>query len=465
MFSPVRCMYRAALCLKGSLAHGFRDRGVRVNGRNDLVQRHLFGDGQRTLSNEIGGSGTNDVHTEDLTVLLSGNNLHNALTAIEDQRLAVGGHGELADLIVDALRLALLLRQADGSGLRLDVDAGGIRALIVDRRDPHDVLRRDLAHRRRGVRKLGVTEHAVADGVDAGNAGLHLLVDEDAATVIIELTSLQIKGRRVGAAADSDQHLLRLKGDRLAGLVLADDLCADRRGLYALHRALKMKLHAHLLHMSDADLGQVAVEHGEHMVHGLDHSDLRTERGIGARQFETDHTTADDDHALRQLFQAERAGRIDAVGIFLEAGDWRLSVDRAGRNDDRVGGHLFACTICFLHRELAGSREPRLAVDLRDLVHLEQARDAARELLGYLIFVRNDLLEIDLYAVNFNTDILALILDILDQLRAVKQALGGDAADVQAGTAKVLTLNDGHLCAELSKPDRRNIAAVFQAET
>ena len=156
-------MYRAALCLKGSLAHGFRDRGVRVNGRNDLVQRHLFGDGQRTLSNEIGGSGTNDVHTEDLTVLLSGNDLHNALTAIEDQRLAVGGHGELADLIVDALRLALLLRQADGSGLRLDVDAGGIRALIVDRRDPHDVLRRDLAHRRRGVRKLGVTEHAVAE--------------------------------------------------------------------------------------------------------------------------------------------------------------------------------------------------------------------------------------------------------------------------------------------------------------
>ena len=80
------------------------------------------------------------------------------------------------------------------------------------------------------------------------------------------------------------------------------------------------------------------------------------------------------------------------------------------------------------------------------------------------IFVRNDLLEIDLYAVNFNTDILALILDILDQLRAVKQALGGDAADVQAGTAKVLTLNDGHLCAELSKPDRRNIAAGAAAD-
>lgn len=78
--------------------------------------------------------------------------------------------------------------------------------------------------------------------------------------------------------------------------------------------------------------------------------------------------------------------------------------------------------------------------------------------------MRNDLPEIDLYIVNLNTDILALILDILDQLRAVKQALGGDAADVQAGTAKVLTLNDGHLCAELSKPDRRNIAAGAAAD-
>ena len=225
-----------------------------------------------------------------------------------------------------------------------------------------------------------------------------------------------------------------------------------------------MEFHAHLLHVGNTDLGQVAVQHGQHMIQCFDDSDLGAERSVSTRQFQTDDASADDDHALGELFQAQRAGGVDAVGIFLQAGDGGLGVNRASSHDDSISSHLFGGAVCLLDRELARCHKLGFAVDLCDLVCLEQASDTAGQLLGDGILMCDDLGEVDGDIVHFHADVLALMLDVLNQLCAVQQALGGDAAHVQAGAAQVLLFDDSDLCAQLSQTDGSHIAARAAAD-
>ena len=76
----------------------------------------------------------------------------------------------------------------------------------------------------------------------------------------------------------------------------------------------------------------------------------------------------------------------------------------------------------------------------------------------------DDLGEVDLHALDLNADLLALVLDVLHQLGGVQQALGGDAAHVQAGAAQVLFLDNGDLGAQLRGTDSRHIAAGAAAD-
>ena len=144
--------------VEGGFPDGLRHRGMRVDGVDDLIQRTLAADGQSALRNQISGAGANDVHTEDLAILFPGDDLHKALAAVEDQSLAIGAHGKLAHLVLDALGLALLLGQAHGGGLRLNVNTGGVGGFIIVGLMAADVLRRHLAHGAGGVGQLGEAE-------------------------------------------------------------------------------------------------------------------------------------------------------------------------------------------------------------------------------------------------------------------------------------------------------------------
>ena len=327
-----------------------------------------------------------------------------------------------------------------------------------------DVLRRHLAHGAGGVGQLGVAHDTVADGIHAGDAGLHLVVDDDAALVVLQPGGVQVQAGGVGLPADGNQYLLRLKADGLASLVLADNLGTHGGFLHSLHRALPMEVHAHLLHVFHADLGQVAVQHGQHVVHGLYHGDLRAEGRVGAGQLQANNAAADDHHALGQGFQAQRSGGVDAVGILLQAGDGGRGVDGAGGDDDGVRRHLLPGAVRLFHGQLLGADERGLAVNDSDLVHFQQALDAAGELLGNVVLVGDDLGKVHLHAGDLHADVLALILDVLHQLGAVEQAFGGDAADIQAGAAQVLPFDEGHLGAQLGRPDGGHIAARAAAD-
>ena len=211
--------------------------------------------------------------------------------------------------------------------------------------------------------------------------------------------------------------------------------------------------------MLHADLGQIAVQHGQHGGHSLHHGDLGAESCVSAGQLQTDDAAADDHHALGQGLQAQSAGGIDAVGVLLQAGDGGLSVDRAGSQNDGIGGHFFNRTVGLFDRQFAGSGEAGFAVHLLDLVHLQQTCNTGGQFLGNIVLVLDDLGEVDLQAFHLNADFLALILDGLDQFGRVQQALGGDAADVQAGTAQMLLFHQGDLCAQLCGADGSHIAA------
>ena len=76
----------------------------------------------------------------------------------------------------------------------------------------------------------------------------------------------------------------------------------------------------------------------------------------------------------------------------------------------------------------------------------------------------DDLGEVDLHALHLNADLLALISDVLHQLGGVQQALGGNAAHVQAGAAQVLLLNNCHLGPQLGRPDGRHVPAGAAAD-
>ena len=127
--------------------------------------------------------------------------------------------------------------------------------------------------------QLRLAEHTVADGIDAGDIGLHPVVDQNAAAVIADTARLQVQRRRIGLPADGHQHFLRLKRNGIAASGGADHLCPHRGRLHGLHRAFQVELHAHLLHVGYADLGQVAagndggalINDADHAVHSIPH--------------------------------------------------------------------------------------------------------------------------------------------------------------------------------------------------
>ena len=225
-----------------------------------------------------------------------------------------------------------------------------------------------------------------------------------------------------------------------------------------------MEVHAHLLHVGHPDLRQIAVQHRQHMVHGLHHGDLRTEGCVGAGQLQPDDAAAYDHHGRGQLVQRQRAGGINAVGILLQTGDRRLSVDRAGGHDDGFCGHALSAAIGLGDLQLLRAGESGGAVHLLDLVQLQKAGHAVGQLLADGVLVGDDLGKVDGYPLHLHTNILALRPDLLHQLSGVQQALGGDAAHVQAGAAQILLFDNGHVSAQLCGTDGRHISAGAAAD-
>ena len=189
------------------LTHGLGHGGMAVDGFHELLDGALQLDGEGGLFDQLRGAGGQDMHAQDLAVLLARQDLDHAVRVSGHQAASAAAGGELADLIGDAQLLGPLLGVADACELRSDIGAGGAHLRLEDAVAAHGVLRRHLAH---GHGRMGKHEFAgaVAHGVDAGDIGLLLLVGLDEAVLDRDARLVQAEVFGVGAAADGHQDLL-----------------------------------------------------------------------------------------------------------------------------------------------------------------------------------------------------------------------------------------------------------------
>ena len=260
-------------------------------------------------------------------------------------------------------------------------------------------------------------------------------------------SGLQAQGSGVRPAADSHQDLLGLEGLDLTVGATADHFGTHGAVLYGLHRAGQAEPDTHLLHVFKADGGQVPIQHGQDVAQSLYHRHLGAEGRIGTGQLQADDTAADDHHGLRPLLQREGPGGVNAVGVLLDARAGGHCVDRAGGQNHLVAGEGLLCAIGQGDAQLLGADEGGGAADPLDTVGLQQACHAAGELLAYAVFIGDDLGEVYPYVVRQDTQACPLCSQLIEQLGAVEQTLGGDAAHIQAGTADIFAFNQRDLCA------------------
>ena len=195
------------------------------------------------------------------------------------------------------------------------------------------------------------------------------------------------------------------------------------------------------------------------MVQSLHHRDFRAEHGIGAGQLQADDAAAHHHHALRQTLQAQGAGGVDAVGILRQAGNRRHRIDGAGGHDHGVGGQGLPGAVGSGDLQGLWRGEVSLAFHTNHPGAFEQRGDAAGQLFGHSVFVGHHLGEIHFCAGHLHAQLRPLGPEILQQFRAAQQALGGNTAHVQAGTAQFILLNNGNLGSQLGRPESGHVAA------
>ena len=164
------------------------------------------------------------------------------------------------------------------------------------------------------------------------------------------------------------------------------------------------------------------------------------------------------------LAKRQRAGRgDDGLLVDLDAGQARDV--GAGGDDDGLGLERRLAAVGALDDDLAGRGDARLAVKPVDLVLLEQEGDAVDVGGDGVVLVLHHRGEIELRRADDDAERREAVAGLLEHLRGVKQRLGGDAADVEAGAAERLALLDhGDLHAELRGADRADIAAGAGAD-
>ena len=228
----------------------------------------------------------------------------------------------------------------------------------------------------------------VADGVDAGDIGAQMRVDDNAAA-IVPLDAGRVETEAVGKrhAPDRHQHAvgfdrlrrpagcgLDLHLERFAGGVDAGDLRCELEG-DALLLQHPVELPRHL-----------AVDAGQDVIEKFDDHHLGAEPPPHRAELEPDDAGADDEQLLRHFGEVERPGRghhalfidVDAV----EAGDVR-----AGSDDDVLRLQRLRLAVGGFHLDLARRDDLSRAVKRLDLVLLEQKVDALDVAVDVLLLV------------------------------------------------------------------------------
>ena len=168
-------------------------------------------DSKDALRDHLTSIGANDMHPKHAVRLRLGDELDGALSVEVRLRARIGRKGELADLVLDARGLELLLRLADPGDLGVRVHDGRDRVVVDVPVALGDVLDRGDALLLGLVREHG-PEGDVADALDALHARVELVVDHDAALVVeLHAGGLEVQALGVWPATDGNKNDVRLE--------------------------------------------------------------------------------------------------------------------------------------------------------------------------------------------------------------------------------------------------------------
>src|SRR6185437_5073971 len=381
-------------------------------------------------------------------------------------RSGIGGEGELADLVGDTGRFEILLRAADRGHLRPGVDDAGNGIVI------HMAL---LAGQRldQGHAFLGglVRQHRpgddVADGIDAFDIGGEAAIDGDAPLVVDgDADRLEPEPFGIGTPPDGDQR--DVTGDLVARAALRR-LERERHSVLAAlrrrHLGAKPEGEALLRQHALQVLRQLAIHAGDDAVEELDDRDRAAEATPDRTHLEADIAAADHHQALRYGGESQRAGRGDD-GLLVDLDPRQRRHVGAGGDDDRLALELARLTaVDRRYGDASGRQKARCALDVVDLVLLEQELDAARVLADHLVLARHQRLQIELDAGDLDAMLGERVLRLGIFLRGLQQRLGRDATDIETSAAETAALLDaGGTEAQLRCADGGDVAAGAAAD-
>ena len=457
----------------GSLLESLGEGRVSVASAGNILGRSTVLEGKGTLSNHLTGVGADDVNTEKTVGLGVGDHLNHTLSVEVGLGAGVGAEGEGADLVGDTGLLELLLGLANpgnlGEGVhdRGDAAVVNVAVTLLDVLDGSNGLLLSL------VGKHGA-EGDITNAADVGDLGAVLGVDDDAAALILlETNVLEAETLGVGTAADSDkdnitlelcshnvshiltinEHTMRgvLKATHSLGLATLGGVNLKLDGLARLvtgnNLGASLEVDALLLQDLLDGLGDLEVHAGAtNLVEELDDGNLGAEAGPDGGHLKTNDTTTDDEHLLGDLLEGNGAGAADdALLVDLETGEGGDLGTSGNKDVLALDGGLAAVVELNVDGVLIGERAG--ALDVLDAVLLEEELNALGEAADGLVLGLHKLGEVELDIADLDTAVFRVVEDLVVKMRVVEERLGGNAADVQAGTAEGAALLDtGDLC-------------------
>ena len=346
------------------------------------------------LLHHVGTMGTKGMGTEDEPIG-RGEEFEHSLCLTHGKSLAIGaperlladiGCGTGLELVLGGTYAGSLGGGEDGSGHDVEADAVSLTYDMVD--SAHSLHLSSMGQH--------LTTIAVANGIDALDGGLEMVIDGDG-SVGGQGDAYGFKGETLGTGLATSGH--------------EDDVGIDvgKR----LHCGIHLEGDATTEVLAEA-LGDVAVEGGKALLEILDDGNLGTEAMEGTGKLHTDDARTDDAEALGQCSETEQTSGIDHTGVAIDTLDGEpLGLGACG--DDDVGSRIVA------HR--MGIDELRLRALQRDARMREDGGDTLTEL-------GNDLLRM-------TTGI--------GEGGLVDIALRGDATHIEARASQLATLEDDNL--------------------
>src|SRR5450830_1235810 len=400
---------------------------MRVNRLKQFLSRHPELYGQDRFHDEVGGFGAIEGDPQDLAGFGMCQDLRKTDAFLHRSGLAAGADRECPCLVRDSFCLEFVFSLAHDADLRVgehDRRDGGIDHVSVV---PGDVLGRDDSFFLGDVCQHVGSLH-VTDSVDAGDAGAHVVVDDD---------TFLGQGDPCRFQFWTD---VRPPSDRKQNVITMDFLCGAVHIECQAITSLRWRDRLGLRPGDDGDTsllegcseGQcyVLILDRQDMRHELDDGDLRPDGAEECRHLDADNTATDDNKFLRLLPVAEDV----VTGPDARVGErGKLDGRAAGGNDDVLRFNDLAGRV---DADMSRVFECCTALIHLDIVLLHQEFNAFAQPDDDLFLSCHDGTEVNTHVISSQTK-LASLLHACEELAAGQHCLGSDTTPVCADPAHV----------------------------